>query len=370
MSSLTHKFFIIATFLCYPSSSDAFTTPSHIGISSNFQHSNVNALKSPLLNTNTSSDNKNNSIIQKKKSNFPIYAEKKKKLDEDVKSRLITESIAPWRTLRLFLYVSLGSGAALGGFITAAGVAATLSGARPDVDLNTDYLNLAIDFGAVIAFVIFGKLDIDKGNELNTKVEERIQKTKQNKVIRKGMKGREQTLGKLNLDIRVSQDENVPTQKAEVAAIQAGGKQHMIVVIGPKPVIRDALLGANILKMEFAMRDVLIVPYELNKKKDEEKLKPDGQKGFGSNSRPTWELQPYVAQPTGEGWDEYIQAELNDAIQQNGEKVKEEGVAIVVANTGEIIRRGVGKVPWRNMVEELEKVEKDDELLDMGFLTG
>jgi len=302
-----------------------------------------------------------------------LSAEKETKqkggIDREVQSRLLAESIAPWRTLRLFLYFSLGSGAALGGFITAAGVAAALSGARTDVDLNAEYINLAIDFVAVAAFALFAKLDIDKGNELNTKVEEKMKKTKENKQLKKGMKERELTVAKLSLDIRVSEDPNVPMQRAIVEAVQSGGKQHMIIVAGPRKAIRDALLGANLLKGVFAMRDVLIVPYELDKKKDVDKLKPDGSKGFG-NSRPTWEVQPYVAQSVGEEWEEYIQAELSDAVKQNGEKVKEEGIAIVVANTGEIIRRGVGQVPWRNMVEELEKFVKEDDMLDLGFLQG
>lgn len=62
----------------------------------------------------------------------------KKPFDEGLRTKLVSESIAPWRTLRLFLYGALGSGAALGGFITATGVAAALSGARNDVDLNTE----------------------------------------------------------------------------------------------------------------------------------------------------------------------------------------------------------------------------------------
>lgn len=347
--------------LLAPSTMDAFVTPGRAPVSTTITKNNIHP---PSSTTSTPTPF----------STTQLYADEKKKskggLDPEVKSRLITESIAPWRTLRLFLYIALGSGAALGGFITAAGVAAALSGARTDVDLNTEYLNLAIDFGAVLVFAILGKLDVDKGNELNEKVEEKIQRTKENKVIRKGMKERELTLAKLDIEIKVSEDTNVPKQRAKVEAVQAGGKQHMIIVAGTKKVIRDALLGANLLKMEFSIRDVLIVPYELNKDKDEEKIKPDGQKGFGADSRPTWETQPYVAQPVGEGWEEYINAEVNDAVQQNGEKVKEDGIAIVVANTGEIIRRGVGQVPWRSMVEELENAVKEDDMIDLGFLQG
>lgn len=59
------------------------------------------------------------------------------RMDPAVRSKLLAESIAPWRAVRLFLYGSLGSGAAVGGFITLAGTLAALSGARSDLDLNT-----------------------------------------------------------------------------------------------------------------------------------------------------------------------------------------------------------------------------------------
>jgi hypothetical protein len=63
---------------------------------------------------------------------------KKGGVDESLRNKLLAESIAPWRTLRLFLYGSMGSGAAVGGFITLAGTLAAVSGARTDVDLNTE----------------------------------------------------------------------------------------------------------------------------------------------------------------------------------------------------------------------------------------
>ena len=64
---------------------------------------------------------------------------KKKKggLDESVRTKLVTESIAPWRTLRLFLYGSLGSGALIGGLVTLTSTAAISSGAK-EGDLNAE----------------------------------------------------------------------------------------------------------------------------------------------------------------------------------------------------------------------------------------
>lgn len=65
-------------------------------------------------------------------------------LDPEMRSKLLSESIAPWRTVRLFLYVAAGSGALIGGLITLSGVAAALSGARTDVDLNTEVGHLLL----------------------------------------------------------------------------------------------------------------------------------------------------------------------------------------------------------------------------------
>ena len=99
------------------------------------------------------------------------------------------------------------------------------------------------------------------------------------------------------------------------------------------------------------MSNVLVVPYEIGASEEEKKTRPSG--GFGE--RPVWETQAYVAEPVGDGWEDYINGELDDAVEQSGPMVKQEGIAVVLANDGEVIRRGVGKVPWRQMVEELEQ---------------
>lgn len=76
---------------------------------------------------------------------FVLYATEDKKqnptppggLDESVRTRLLSESIAPWRSLRLFLYGSFASGALIGGLITLSGAAAVMSGAK-EGDMNVE----------------------------------------------------------------------------------------------------------------------------------------------------------------------------------------------------------------------------------------
>jgi len=296
--------------------------------------------------------------------------EKKKKkggLDTEVRNKLLSESIAPWRPLRLFLYGGLGSGAALGGFITLTGVIAGLSGARTDLDLNTEYLNLAIDFGAVAVFAVLAKFDLDKKGELEEKVADKVERKKTQGKLVEAMREREKQLGQLKVELQVT-DEGDKTQ-AILAELQKGAKQHVIVVAGPRRACKEALIGAKFLQLDFAMSNLLVVPYATDKKKARSAPTTSGADGFGEAQRSNVEDQPFVAQPVGDGWEEYIEEEMKAAVLQGGaENPEEVGIAVVVASDGKVIRRGIGNVPWKNTLDQLNKavnpnaVEEVDEV--------
>lgn len=272
-------------------------------------------------------------------------------ITRNVSNKLLVETVAPFRGLRLFLYAAFASGAFVGGLITLSGVAAAMNGLREDVDLNTEYVNLAIDFGFVAFFAVCAKFDLDKDAELTAAVEEKVERKKARKKTTASMREREQELKELNVNVRVTADGG--TRMAPLGVMQENAKQHLILVAGPGRAIRDALRGAQLNKVNFAMTNILVVPYETGADEAARASKPDGG-GFG-DSRPTYETQPYVAEPVGDGWEEFVAAELDTAADQAGDKVYDEGIALVVANDGKVLRRGVGKVPWRQMVDELEE---------------
>jgi len=276
-------------------------------------------------------------------------AKKKGGLETNMRSKLLTESIAPWRTLRLFLYGALGSGAFLGGLINGSGAIA--GSASPEFNLNTELLNLGIDFGAVALFAVLFRWDLSQQDELTGKVDDRIELKKKQKVVKKGMKERESLMASLPLEIAVSTTGESRT--ALVGELQAGARQHVIVVIGPKKACREALIGANLLKMDFAMSNVLVVPYETEGRKVTDMEAP-ANAGFGQDSRPMYETQPYVATAPRDEWKSFVDQEMKDAVEQNGDSVKKDGIVLVVANNGKVIRRGVGTVPWRQIVTELD----------------
>jgi hypothetical protein len=73
-----------------------------------------------------------------KESSTALFSEPSKKggLETGLRSKLVSESIAPWRTLRLFAYGALGSGAFIGGLINISGA---IAGSKsPDFNLNTE----------------------------------------------------------------------------------------------------------------------------------------------------------------------------------------------------------------------------------------
>mmetsp|Transcript_23029 Transcript_23029/g.51361 ORF Transcript_23029/g.51361 Transcript_23029/m.51361 type:complete len:355 (-) Transcript_23029:34-1098(-) len=271
--------------------------------------------------------------------------------DKGVSNKLLEETVAPWRGLRLFLYGAAASGAFVSGMFTGSGVIAAMGGVRDDVDLNAEYVNLAINFGAVLLFAVLAKLDLDKGAELSASIEEKVERKKKIKNMTKSMRERERQLRDLSLNVRVTEDGEL--REAPVGVMQDKAKQHIILVAGPGRAIRDALRGAQLNKVNFAMTNILVVPYETGVDEVVKASKPDGG-GFG-DSRPSYETQAYVAEPVGEGWGEFIQAEMDTAAEQAGGTVLEQGVALVIANNGKVLRRGVGKVPWRQMVDELEE---------------
>jgi hypothetical protein len=88
--------------------------------------------------TNTKNHESTRTVLwsTKEKSSKNQQSKKGGSLEEGMRNKLVTESIAPWRTIRLFLYGALGSGAFVGGLINLSGAAA--ASGSPDFNLQTE----------------------------------------------------------------------------------------------------------------------------------------------------------------------------------------------------------------------------------------
>jgi hypothetical protein len=109
-----------------------------------FAPSSSRGLMATRTTTTTNYGPNNSSSQHQNRDGTALFSEdsKKKKtggLDGNLRSKLVSESIAPWRAIRLFLYFALGSGAFIGGLINGSGAIA--GSANPDFNLNTEVSN-------------------------------------------------------------------------------------------------------------------------------------------------------------------------------------------------------------------------------------
>lgn len=282
-----------------------------------------------------------------------LYAEKvKPKLDQSVKAKLLAESIAPWRTVRLFLYGSFGSGALLGGFLTLSGIFAAKAGLRSDVNLDEATINTAIDFGAATIFGVAAYFDTKRGAELNDAVEAKIERKKASK---EQMKASDERWTKEFRALQVVLNVGVGDDKETfVRDLQDGAAQNLVVLAGNKAFIKDALLAAKLAQPgSFRRKDILLIPVSTAPAA----AAAASDKGFASalDSAPAPTSPPYVAQPSGEGWRDLVEREMQDAEGQGGEGklVRDKGMVIVIDKKGEVQRRGVGAPSWSMVFDDI-----------------
>ncbi|GMH88696.1 hypothetical protein TrST_g13663 [Triparma strigata] len=235
---------------------------------------------------------------------------------------LLAESIAPWRTLRLFTYTSFGSGAFLGLLITLSNLAAPDNMKTSDPDSNLP-LNALINFIAVSGFAAAGYFDVKKGKELEGKVDDKFarklkvkEEEMEAKIVWNGVK-----------------DEKVVMNGGEFSLKELKTKRLSIVFISGSPsYLKETLLSAKLSKNVIKTNGLILsLPSNKSFEKVEEYV------GYYSSSI-----------------SKVMDVEVKKAKEQ-GAKV-EEGVVVVLGKNGKVVRRGIGRVDWRKIGEDcLEK---------------
>jgi len=130
--------------------------------------------------------------------------------------------------------------------------------------------------------------------------------------------------------------------------------QNLVVLAGNKAFIKDALLAAKLAQPgSFRRKDILLIPVSTAPAA----AAAASDKGFASalDSAPAPTSPPYVAQPSGEGWRDLVEREMQDAEGQGGEGklVRDKGMVIVIDKKGEVQRRGVGAPSWSMVFDDI-----------------
>mmetsp|Transcript_22082 Transcript_22082/g.28597 ORF Transcript_22082/g.28597 Transcript_22082/m.28597 type:complete len:203 (+) Transcript_22082:582-1190(+) len=184
-------------------------------------------------------------------------------------------------------------------------------------------------------------------------------KEKQKKRIRISddvAQARLQTLKDLKITIQ-NENEEGKFPLFKVSDLNEKAEQHIVVIGGSEAMVKDSLLSAKIMKDQFRKDQTLVVPVKISS----EKSSLPTAKGFAMN--PEYMTQGFVAPPYQlDKWQELLEEEILDAEAQGAEKVRKQGIVLVLRNDGKIIRRGLGVPIWKQVLDELEGRKSSGEI--------
>jgi hypothetical protein len=217
-------------------------------------------------------------------------------------------------------------------------------------------INIAIDVGAIVGAVLLWDRDAaaeKKAIERFTTKEKQVSAQLSSTEINE----REALLSKLPMEIIFSESNENVTRIVSVGDLQIQGKQNLIIVAGSQAFVKDALISARIEGSNlFTTKETYVVPvvYE-----DEQLLSPEDNKGFGNAAKDSLMSAPYIGRPTQVSvWLSYLKQEVDLADKQGTKDVVKQGLVLAVNQKGQVIRRGLGLPPWKDLCEELTKKKK------------
>jgi len=249
-----------------------------------------------------------------------LNAEKQKPaLPQEVKQKLLAESIAPWRTLRLFLYASFGSGAFVGLLITLSNLSAPDSMKTSDPDSNL-LLNAGVNFIATAAFATAAYFDAKKGKELEGKVDAKFAR----KLVQKEEEKESQKIWSTASSYPIKLNSGLQSLKS-----LNDKRLSVVFVSGNGGFIKETLLNARLNKEVIKTNGLILAT-------------PDNG-GFSK-------MEEYTSTYDNELLN-VMKGEVEKAKEQ-GAKV-EDGVVVVVGREGKVVRRGIGRVDFRKVCSDI-----------------
>ena len=282
--------------------------------------------------------------------------QQEQELDEGTRVKLKEEIASPFRKVRLFFYAAMGIAGGLGAFtaVPALLIIGTQNGGEGSDAIQTALSNIAIDVSGIVGAVALWNRDTaDERRKLERFAEKEKKLTYQLTDAEK--MEREEELARMPVQVQISeQDENV-TRIVPLGNLQAKGKQHVVIVAGSRPFVRDAVISAKIEGVElFNTKETFVIPVVLDDVVQLEEGRDAVAKGFGA-PKETLMSAPYIGKPTQINvWQAYLKKEIDLAVKQGEADIVNKGLVLAVKRNGKVVRRGVGIPPWKELVDEMQ----------------
>ncbi|GAX14421.1 hypothetical protein FisN_11Hh120 [Fistulifera solaris] len=236
------------------------------------------------------------------------------------------EAESPFRKVRFLLYFTLGGGAATSLVVSAARVAAALSGINPEL-LQESSINVAVDALGIAVLAFLFKRDLDAQ-------ESRLKRASRGAELAKLMvRGSKAILGDAN------DASEMFTASLSDFRRGRGIEKRIVIAAGGRSIIEQVVQEATRLEQSLTLSDLIVIPV----------LFPDGR--FSDKNE---KLSSCVAFPVGEAkWRSLLTEEAKVAIAQ-GVDVEKEGFCVILKKNGRVGQRTRG-VFLDQMVGEVTK---------------
>jgi hypothetical protein len=264
----------------------------------------------------------------------------------------------PFRKIRQFVYIAVGLAGTIG---TVTSIPALFFASQSaDVDTSNNLINLAIDVAGVASAVAFWNKD---AADEAKKVENNLKKKQQGRYQMDDGEVTDRALELANMPVQIQSNSRDAdeTKIVRFGDLQSKGRQHVIVVAGRFNFIKDQVISARLEGPDlFNSQETYVVPVVIDGDVEGtilpqlDEAEAALKKGFGKAE--TLMEAPYIGKPTQmSAWLGCLAKEIELAQKQGTADIVEQGLVLGVRRDGCIVRRGVGAVPWRQLVMDVSK---------------
>eukprot|EP00903_Cladosiphon_okamuranus_P007018 g6826.t1 len=252
------------------------------------------------------------------------------------KLRLRVEAESPFRKVRIFIFSSFIISATVGLLVSSTRTVALTQGIDQGQGFSELLTNIAVDITAIAVCVGLVKRDLE---------------------AQEGRMARMEIGAKLaGLKVRLQTKEDLSTVTLSALRRDRGRDKRVAVLVGGADAVKSSLESALPYGAALETSDILIVPLVLESR--------SGMSGGGAamfqasgaeNDMESAVGSAHVALPVAlNRWQEYIDSEVETAVSQGIDPLKE-GFSLILKKNGRIGARSKGCPPWGNLVGDVER---------------
>eukprot|EP00904_Undaria_pinnatifida_P009430 jgi/Undpi1/5617/HiC_scaffold_2.g00892.m1 len=251
------------------------------------------------------------------------------------KLRLRVEAESPFRKVRIFIFSSFVISATVGLLVSTTRAIALSQGIDQGQAADELALNIAVDLGAIAASVFLVRRDLAAQDARMTRMEI-------------GAK-----LAGLKVRMQLKDDQSTVTLSA--LRRDRGRDKRVAVLVGGPDAVRSSLESALPYGEALENSDILIVPLVLEGSPGGGGASQGLRASGGENDLESAAGMAHVGLPVAlNRWQEYIDSEVETAVSQGIDPVKD-GFSLVLKKNGRIGARSKGCPPWGTLVGDVER---------------